>query len=529
MAMADDDDHDENGDVTPPYHQTFVFNGRTESTFVRSPALPSPDIAELTICVWFRTRPQAGNFLGGHLYFYHTGDHPDQTRIALYQNSYGKLEFKVMDSVAGYSDPLILGSSAMHHLCATWKSSSGIVRLYLDGTLRFTRTDFAKGQLIPHTNNSGIIGAKRISFEGPVTSVFLGEITGFDMWRAELAPEVIDTLSRGPGRDRGDLINMAKLLSSHMSGNISLLPSPKSPVSAVEDVDFLLRYKPSTTGACAKTIRGFEDISSFTISVWFTTSIDNFTKTLFSYRTADQADVLRVDLRKQGVSPNLIIVVDIFYLSELFTHTSTSLTSGWYHLALEKTTSRVKSYMNGINLAVDEVSHLGPVSFPGRLVIGQKQETFNLTDDWTQPFLGDITRFEWWSRLVDDEVVWVKKALSQWCGPMGSGDLFGWNEARGFMAGSSSPEPVKPSRCAAPRVLANQKADSYCEKNCIVNAASPRRALFDQLIGDTTRQWRCYGAASVKAINEKYGYQADTLSSKGTCIPGHAMWQSTEP
>ena len=95
-----------------------------------------------------------------------------------------------------YSQAFGVSDGKWHHVCVTWKSSGGIVKVYKDGVSKANQTGLVAGQLI-EPSGTWIIGQDQDSVGGGFqqADAFNGSLTDVNVWDRVLDASEISTLA----------------------------------------------------------------------------------------------------------------------------------------------------------------------------------------------------------------------------------------------------------------------------------------------------------------------------------------------
>nr|XP_050859532.1 sushi, von Willebrand factor type A, EGF and pentraxin domain-containing protein 1-like isoform X2 [Vespula vulgaris] len=200
-------------ELTSDYIMHFVRSSTTNYVMMKGPI---KNISQLTITVWLQSMD---TFNYGTVLSYATPDEDnaltvtDYNGFVLYINGHEVVtDIKVND---GY----------WHFLCITWENTNGSWNIFLDGILKDTGTNLAKGLTIPG-NGSFIIGQEQDRMGGGFSESesFVGNITLLDIWDSTFTNDYIMHLYRTCEKYYGTLFTWSHIL-EHIYGDIMIINS----------------------------------------------------------------------------------------------------------------------------------------------------------------------------------------------------------------------------------------------------------------------------------------------------------------
>ncbi|XP_047361548.1 sushi, von Willebrand factor type A, EGF and pentraxin domain-containing protein 1-like isoform X4 [Vespa velutina] len=200
-------------ELTSDYIMHFVRSSTTNYVMMKGPI---KNMSQLTITVWLQSMD---TFNYGTVLSYATHDEDnaltvtDYNGFVLYINGHGVVtDIKIND---GY----------WHFLCITWENTNGSWNIFLDGILKDTGTNLAKGLTIPG-NGSFIIGQEQDRMGGGFSESesFVGNITLLDIWDSAFTNDYIMHLYRTCEKYYGTLYTWSHIL-EHIYGDIMIISS----------------------------------------------------------------------------------------------------------------------------------------------------------------------------------------------------------------------------------------------------------------------------------------------------------------
>ncbi|XP_048586725.1 sushi, von Willebrand factor type A, EGF and pentraxin domain-containing protein 1 [Nematostella vectensis] len=176
-------------------------------------------ILALTIFLWVKTESTVDQLA---LMSYATDTEPNSL-LLIHERSSSILKFSLMGKDYNFDAVAFLRDGNWHSIGASWESSSGRLKAFVDGNQIKDQDAFQLGKEIPGQGLL-ILGQEQDSYGGGfhATQVFTGCISHVDIWKSVLEPEIIQSMSRGCGAWSGSVISWRAIRNAPRFGNIQL-------------------------------------------------------------------------------------------------------------------------------------------------------------------------------------------------------------------------------------------------------------------------------------------------------------------
>nr|XP_006815114.1 PREDICTED: uncharacterized protein LOC100367357 [Saccoglossus kowalevskii] len=356
---------------------------------------PVPSLTEVTFCLWMRST----NTNDGTMVSYAVpGSHNemvlfDYDNLALFINQ----EFRTINRVA-------VNDGVCHHICVTWASATGRWEAFVDGVSVGIGT-ISKGKPI-QGGGVLILGQEQDSVGGGFDpfQAFIGRLTGFNLWDYILTnQEIIDKL------DQGNIyawdFNLLLMQGTEEIRDDDICPN----VICYNDTDSNVRI---TTPV--------PSLTEVTFCLWMKSTSTN-DGTLVSYAVPG--------------THNEMILYDYGYLRLLIngiyrSTTGVAVNDGVCHyicLTWTSVTGRWQIFVDGVLVGSGKVSEGTPIQGGGVLVLGQDQDTVGGGFDPFQAFVGKMTKFNLWDRVLTYQEIINK---------LDYGNIYSWDISTLLMQGT---------------------------------------------------------------------------------------------
>ncbi|XP_078360290.1 uncharacterized protein LOC144644633 isoform X2 [Oculina patagonica] len=192
----------------------FFPKRSTKDYVILNNAMPS--LTVVTICLWMKVTDTENK--GTPLSYAVPGS---DNELVLY--NYNGFSFEVAGSSRQTS--VSANDGKWHHICATWENTAGSWKLFKDGKLGDSGTDFETGHVIPG-GGALVLAQEQDSLGGKFgdTQNFIGEMTGVNIWDHVITDQEIMRMSQSCQTGVGNVFKWSDF-KDHVKGSVKIIES----------------------------------------------------------------------------------------------------------------------------------------------------------------------------------------------------------------------------------------------------------------------------------------------------------------
>ncbi|XP_002732784.2 uncharacterized protein LOC100378260 [Saccoglossus kowalevskii] len=372
----------------------YVLNASSNVTVLQT----LPDMHAITTCFWMKS--SATNT--GTPVSYAVESQKNEFLVFNYNSVKPHVTGNAVQSTVDLSDGL------WHHACVTWTSINGQWQVYKDGVLAAEGTGLSTSLYI-HGGGVLILGQEQDSLGGgfDVTQAFVGELSLFNLWDRVLTSDEI-------GANFADCIGAGNVYSWD-SNAISAVSMTIAPFQSVCSKDVTHNKYVLNVSSNVTVLQTLPDMYAITTCFWVKSSATN-EGTPVSYSIESQFNEFII-FNYNSVRP---------LVAGNYVQTAVDLSDGLWHHACVTWTSvngHWQIYKDGI-LAADGtgLSTGSHIHGGGVLILGQEQDSLGGGFDVTQAFVGELSLFNLWDRVLTSDEIGANFADC-----IGAGNVYSWD------------------------------------------------------------------------------------------------------
>ncbi|XP_032687514.1 sushi, von Willebrand factor type A, EGF and pentraxin domain-containing protein 1-like isoform X2 [Odontomachus brunneus] len=201
-------------ELSSDYAMHFTKSGTMDYVIMKG---PTKDLFQLSVCLWLHS---IDSFNYGTVLSYATMSHDNAFTLTDYNG------FVLYVNAEKIVTDIKVNDGYWHFLCVTWESESGSWRVFIDGILKDSGVNLARGTVI-RANGSLVIGQEQDRLGGGFSEseAFLGKLSLLDIWDTVLDENNIMTLWNSCEQYHGNLLAWA-YVRQYIHGDVLILPSP---------------------------------------------------------------------------------------------------------------------------------------------------------------------------------------------------------------------------------------------------------------------------------------------------------------
>ncbi|KAL9985287.1 hypothetical protein ACROYT_G007668 [Oculina patagonica] len=413
-----------------------------------------PSLTAVTICLWMKVT-DTGN-KGTPLSYAVPGS---DNELVLY--NYNGFSFEVASTSRQTS--VSANDGKWHHICATWENTAGSWKLFKDGKLGASGTDFKTGHVISG-GGALVLAQEQDSLGGKFgdTQNFIGEMTGVNIWDHVITDQEIMRMSQSCQTGVGNVFKWSDF-KDHVKGSVKIIENNCLRVEAYGAMEACDSDPCLNGGHCTNEAEG--KYSCQCQSGWFGERCETGYDLLFPRKGTSDYVIINnampsltalticlwmkvTDTGNKGTplsyavpgSDNELVLFNYngfsFEVASTSRQTSVSANDGkWHHICAtwENTAGSWKLFKDGKLGASGtgfKTGHVIPGG--GALVLAQEQDSLGGKFGDTQNFIGEMTGVNIWDHVITDQDI---MRMSQSC-QTGVGNVFNWSDFKDHVKGS---------------------------------------------------------------------------------------------
>ncbi|XP_032235728.2 uncharacterized protein LOC5510676 [Nematostella vectensis] len=407
-------------------HRCEIYKGNFDLVFTKQSTSDyavldvSSGFTSFTACVWLNTAFYTAEPV--ILFSYAELTLPHQIRVGCDTNM--TRCHMMVDAIARFVEIDSLADGQWHQVCVKWNSTDGNWAFYVDGAKRGHGSKLKAGHVF-HGQGKLVLGQRQDAYGGSFAEgkSYVGAMSHFNMWNESTSDHLIKERSRACAVEMADLVHWRKFYdSSHGDVRMQL---PSNCQSRVNQSDYLIGYKTRTT---ADYIHPPTLPTLVKITACFWGQLISGGITVFSYRISSFHRALEMFLGDSAA-------VHLYIMNNYRRYSSPWMVDNvWHHFCLtwDSDGGLHCHYYDGVQKATFTSFQSGvSVEGGGTLIIGQGQQ-IDGTHNLEQSFVGNITQFNLWSRVLPGKVI---DGMSLGVGAE-AGDLVAWPDVRNNVNGN---------------------------------------------------------------------------------------------
>ena len=313
----------------------------------------------------------------------------------------------------------VINDSSWHHVVLTWDSASGVVQVYVNGSLEDTANsetgdvgiNFSSiGRIENSFSNANFTGQldellvfNAIIPASQVSSIYNNQLNGNNYdGSARVCPVPIvpivdyrfDECSYTEAA--GEIIDQT----GNFNADSNNVPSPADDGLINKSLDLSANDTSDWVHVPSSLVDGLDD---FSVSLWFKTAINKSQQEIFHALGSSTGDD-ELEIYLQGDDAVVIKVKDV---SQALNSNIVLTNNNWHHLALTRVNTEVCLFINGVAQACGNSVGNGVLSVTdvNAVVIGQEQDSYGGSFTTSQNFVGQLDEFKIYSaRLTSGQI-----------------------------------------------------------------------------------------------------------------------------
>ncbi|XP_070575057.1 uncharacterized protein [Ptychodera flava] len=362
-----------------------------------------PEMTDMTMCLWEKA----------------TAESPDYAALVSYSIEGEANEILLSNTVSldlfieseSSRSDLFCTDGSWHHVCVTWSSGAGAWALYDNGQLYESGSDLEAGHIIG-AGGVLILGQDQDETRGGYDEeqAFIGCITGFNMWSRVLSAQEITQVTSDCSIG-GDVFTWDVMALDFVPNMNAFIRSATEFSPTVRSLELATAYSNVAVQASVP------EMTDMTMCLWEKATAESPDyAALVSYSIEGEANEV---LLSNTVS------LDLYIESESSRSDLFCTDGSWHHVCVTWSSAAGTWALYDNGQLYESGSGLNPghvIGAGGVLVLGQDQDETRGGYDAEQAFIGSITGFNMWSRVLSaQEVSQVNGDCSV------GGDVFSWN------------------------------------------------------------------------------------------------------
>ncbi|XP_078359510.1 uncharacterized protein LOC144643983 [Oculina patagonica] len=398
----------------------FSFPDKGVNDFVKVSGMPI--LTEFTMCLWMSSSERRGS-----PFSYAVPD--EDNELLLYYDKYFRLYIGGVESQTAVT----ANDGVWHHICVSWKSSTGLWKLYKDCDLKHDGGEELKKGYTIRASGTLVLGQDQDEVGGGFTTAdsFQGMLSNVNVWDRVLPTSQIKEMSQSCQLDESNEGNVFKWPDFLRQGGTTLVkPSPCEPFAIMS---YTFHFPNEGVDDVVKSPR-MPSFTDFTVCLWMSSS--DIHGSLLSYAVSDQANELLIYYDR---------CLELYIDGAKRTTSITTSDGVWHHICSSwaKNSGSWKIYKDGL------LEHEGKnfktghtIRSGGTLVLGQEQDSVGGGFQASQSFQGMLSNVNMWSHvLTETQIKEMSKScqLDEW----NDGNVRRWSE---FLSEGGA-KLVQPSPC----------------------------------------------------------------------------------